>query len=104
METLSAGGKRFIASAGDRSLMQIANALRPALPAYAGKLPRFEMPDWLVRVYGLFDADVRDNAASLGRHKTADTSQGEALLGHPFIAPADAALATARSLIEHKLI
>jgi nucleoside-diphosphate-sugar epimerase len=104
METQSAGGKRFIASAGNLSFKGAADALRPALPAYAGKIPRFELPDWVVRIVALFDADIRGNVNSLGKVKVIDARQGEALLGHPFITPAIATVAMGQSLIDQKLV
>ena len=104
METPDAGGKRFLAAAGNLSFKQAADALRPAFPAYAGKIPRLELPDWVVRLVAVFDADIRGNLNSLGKVKAMDARQGEALLGHPLINPADAAIAMAHSLIEQKLV
>ena len=72
--------------------------------ADSGKIPRFELPDWMVRLYSLVDADVRSNLDSLGVVKQSDARKAEALLGHPFITPADATIATARSLIEQGLV
>jgi nucleoside-diphosphate-sugar epimerase len=104
METPDAGGKRFLASAGSLSLKQAADMLRPAFPAYAGKIPRLELPDWIVRIIALFDAQVRGSVGSLGKVKLMDARQGEALLGHPFIAPGEATIAMAQSLIAQKLV
>jgi nucleoside-diphosphate-sugar epimerase len=104
MEAPDAGGRRFLASAGSLSFIEAAKILRAAFPAYAGKIPRFELPDWVVRLYALFDADVRSNLDSLGVVKRFDARAAEALLGHPFVPAAEAVLATARSLIERKLV
>jgi dihydroflavonol-4-reductase len=94
-----AGGRRFPMGSGTLSLMQMADVLRPAIPDRAGKLPRFEAPDWLVRIFVLFDADARGNIGELGIVKTADSSDVIALLGHPLISAEDATIAAARSLI-----
>lgn len=104
METPDAGGKRFLASAGSLSLKATADLLRPAFPAYAGKIPRLELPDWIVRIIALFDAQVRGSVGSLGKVKLMDARQGEALLGHPFITPGEATIAMAQSLIAQKLV
>ena len=104
MEVPAAGGHRFLASAGTLSFIEAARILRAAFPERAGRLPRFVLPDWVVRLYGLFDPDVRANLGSLGRTRPTDASAAEALLGHAFIPPADAAIATARSLIERRLL
>ena len=104
MLTPGAGGQRYLASSGNLSFIEAARILRPVFPAYAGKIPRFELPDWMVRLYSLVDADVRSNLDSLGVVKQSDARKAEALLGHPFITPADATIATARSLIEQGLV
>src|SRR5690606_8672199 len=100
MEQPAAGGRRYIATAGSLSLLELGRALRPAFPEFSPRLPRFEMPDWLVRLYALFDADDRANIGSLGRHREFATGPAEVLLGRPFITPRLAAAATAQSLIE----
>jgi len=103
MEAVSAGGKRYIASAGSLSFKAAADALRQALPERADKLPRRELPDWLARLLALFNADLRGRLGSLGVVKEIDGRAGEALLGHPYISPAAAVVAMGRSLVEQKL-
>lgn len=104
MRTPRAGGQRFLANAGTLSLIEIARALRPRFPRYAGKLPRFVLPDWMARLYALFDRDLAANVRWLGIRREADASRARTLLGRPFIPPAEAAAATARSLIERHLV
>ncbi len=55
METQGAGGRRSSLALldGCRSRTR-ADALRSALPELAGKIPRHELPDWLVRLMALF--------------------------------------------------
>lgn len=100
----TAGGQRFITAATQMSFTDMAAALRPALPKYAKKLPRFEIPDWLVRLVGVFDRSIGDNIKELGTTKLVDASRARALLGRPFITGGDAAIATGRSLVEHGLV
>jgi nucleoside-diphosphate-sugar epimerase len=104
MQSPTAGGKRFIAVGDNASFMEVANALRPAFPERARKIPRFEIPDWVVRIVGLFDRTIRDNANEMGMPKRFDAARGKALLGRDFIPVADAAIATGHSLIAHKLL
>ena len=99
MTDQAAGGHRFVVSAETLSLMQIADALRPHFPAHAGRLPRFELPDWVVRLYGRFDRSVGDNAAELGRTRHADAGRARSLLGRDFVPAREAAIATARSAV-----
>jgi len=99
-----AGGHRFLASAGTVGLIELARALRVRFPERAGKVPRFEIPDWMVRIYALFDRDMAANVGSLGIRHAADASRALSLLGRPFISPAQAAAATAQSLIARQLV
>lgn len=100
----TAGGRRF--PMGDRVLFikGAADILRQRFPERAKKTPRFEMPDWAVRVYSLFDADVRGSIAELGVVRRIDSSDVEALLGRKLIASDQALIATGESVIAHRLI
>ena len=100
----SAGGKRFPMGEQNLSLRQCAEILRRRFPTYARKLPRFELPDWFVRVYALFDADLRGNLGELGVVRRMISSDAVALLGRPLIPAEDAIVATAESLIAFKLV
>ena len=104
MEKPEAGGHRYPTGSGTWDILEIADMLRAGLGADAGRLPRFRIPDWLVRAAALFDPVLRSNLGELGVVKHADTAAAEALLGHPFIPAADAVTATARSLIEYRLV
>lgn len=104
MTSPDAGGHRHILADREMSVFQIAQALRPHLPQYASRLPRFEAPDWAVRLAALFDPQIRNNTHELGNVRRVDGSTGRALLAHPMIPAADAALATAQSLVAHGLV
>ena len=99
-----AGGRRYPAGNGTYSLMELGNMLRSELPDRARKLPRFQAPNWLVRVLGAFDKDVRGNLGELGVVKRTDALDARALLGRPFISARDAAAATGRSLVAQHLV
>jgi dihydroflavonol-4-reductase len=103
MTSPEAGGHRFPMGNGTYSLMQMAEVLKRAMPERAGKMPRFEVPDWVVRLVGTVDADVRGNLGELGVTKHADASDVVALLGRPLIAPDDAVITSARSLVAQGL-
>lgn len=74
MTSPKAGGHRHILSEREMTVFEIANALRPAFPAQAGRLPRFEAPNWLVRLAGLFDPQIAGNTAELGNVRRIDGS------------------------------
>ena len=98
------GGHRFPSGNGTFSFMEIAAMLRPAFPAYVAQAAAFPAPNWLVRILGLFDKDVRGNLGELGVFKRGDASDAAALLGRPFIPANEAVIETARSLIAQKLV
>jgi dihydroflavonol-4-reductase len=100
----SAGGHRFPMGERTLSLMEFADILRRRFPAYAKKTPRFELPDWAVRIYALFDADLRGNLGELGVVRKMDSRDAIALLGRDLIPAETAIVATAESLIAFKLV
>jgi nucleoside-diphosphate-sugar epimerase len=102
MTAPEAGGQRFPMGESTLFFMQVADILRRRYPDH--RIPRWQMPDWAVRLYGLFDRDVGDNLGELGYVKTLDSSAAINLLRRPLIGAADAFLATAESLVAHKLV
>lgn len=99
-----AGGRRFPIGERPMLMADVAAVAREAAPQYAAKIPRRSMPDWAVRLYSLFDRDVRGTLNELGVLKRLDSRETVALLGHPLIAARDAIAATVESLIAHKLV
>jgi nucleoside-diphosphate-sugar epimerase len=103
MTSEAARGKRFPMGNGTFSLMELAGILKQGMPDRAGKLPRFEVPDWVVRLVGTVDADIRGNLGELGVVKRADASEVRRLLGRDLISPEEATLSSARSLVAQGL-
>lgn len=104
MTQSEAGGRRFPTGAGSMSMFEMANTIRESFPAYAKKLPRYEVPDWVVRVFAFLDADARDNLGELGYDRRTDAVEARELLGRPFVTPEAAILETARSVVEHGIV
>jgi len=104
MTTPAAGGQRFPLGAATLSFMEIGAILRAAFPAYAGKMPRFALPDWVVRLAAFADADIRGNVGELGIIRRTDPAPAAALIGRDLISAADAAIASGRSLMEQRLV
>lgn len=102
MITPEAGGQRFPMGESMVFFIKAANILREAYPNY--KIPRFEIPDFLVRLYALFDSQVRDNVGELGYPKPLASETAIVLLGHELIPAKTSILATAKSLVERKRI
>jgi dihydroflavonol-4-reductase len=100
----SAGGRRFPIGNGTYSLMEVSEMLRRSIPERAGKLPRFELPDWFTRLISPFDAEIRANLFELGYHRTTEALDARALLGRPFVPAEETMAETGRTVIEQKLV
>jgi len=99
-----AAGHRLPISVDTLTLMEMSRTLAKAIPERRGKLPRFEMPDWMVRLYAIFDGDVRSNLNELGVYKRLDATEARTVLGRPLLSADDAVIASARSLLAENLV
>ncbi|KFB10975.1 NAD-dependent epimerase/dehydratase family protein [Nitratireductor basaltis] len=104
MRAADAGGKRHPVSSANLSILRMSDTLRSAFPDYADKLPKRELPDWMVRLYSRFDKQTRDNLGELGIERRIDASRAQALLGREFLSAEEATRALGQSLIEHRLV
>ena len=101
MTNPAAAGRRCIASEGTYWMSDIGRMLRPVFPDR--RIPTGELPGWLLRIVALFDRDVRDNIHEIGTMKRIDGARGSLRLGRKLISTEQSSIATAQSLIEHKL-
>lgn len=104
MTVPEAGGRRFLTAGPSLSFLEMANVVRHDFPDLAGKLPRFEVPDWLVRLVAVFYSELRGNLGELGVIKRTEALDAKTLLGRGFIAPEETIRATVESLIARGLI
>ena len=104
MTAAEAAGHRHIAQQTTLSFMAAARIVGEALPEHRGKLPKFQLPDWVVRAYALFEPSLRDNVVELGKDRTMRSDRAEELLGRPLIAAREAVLATARTAIANGIV
>lgn len=102
MTAPDAGGRRF--PMGERTIffLEAARILKERYPDR--RIPGLGMPDWIVRLYALFDRDMRDNMGELGYIKRLDSSDAISLLGRPLRPAPEALLATAETLIAQQLV
>jgi dihydroflavonol-4-reductase len=104
MVTPWAGGHRFPMGDKTLSLIEFADVVRAATPEFAKRLPRYTVPDWMVRLFAFVDKDIRGNVGELGVVRRTDSSDVERLLGRKLISSEDAVAATARSLVEQGVV
>lgn len=100
-----ANGQRFIAVAGKSiSFLDTANILRENLGDKASKVPTKEIPNWLIRMIGLFNPKVKQIVPLLGSVKHASNEKARTLLGWKPRGNEEAILTTANSLIDLKIV
>ncbi len=101
----SAAGERFIAVSGDSiSMVDIARILRARFGASAKRVPRFQLPDWMVRLAAKRDTSVRQLLPLLGKIRNATSEKARRVLGWSPRSNEEALVATAESLIRFGLV
>jgi nucleoside-diphosphate-sugar epimerase len=101
----AAKGERFLAVAGNcMSILEIAKLLRARLGAGAEKVPRFQLPDWLVRLVALADPAVRQILPELGTVKSSSNAKAKRMLGWMPRSNEESIIATAESLMRLRCI
>lgn len=101
----AAKGERFLAVAGDFIAMaDIAAILKRRMGAAAAKVPTRQLPNWLVRLVGVFDPAVRLISPELGKTKNASNAKAKRVLGWSPRSNEDSIVATAQSLIDLGLL
>lgn len=99
MTAPEAGGNRYIMVERLTTLAELAEVLRQSLPERGGTIPRREIPNWLLRIIGTFNADMRNLAEEARNPKRYDSAPVRSLLGRKLIPVPDSAVETANSLI-----
>ena len=101
----AAKGERFLATNGpSMSIMQVGQVLRDNLGAAAAKVPTREAPNWLIRMMALVTPEARAVASQLGRKMDASNEKARDLLGWKPRTNEEAILASARSLVDLKIV
>ena len=98
MTTPSASGRRFALSSGTLSLIEIGKVVGEACPGKARRLPRWTLPDRVVRLAAILSPQARAAVPELGRRKSLDTTPARDILGLSARPPEDAVAAMAQSI------
>ena len=98
MTAPQAAGQRYIGSGPFISLSEIANVLKQRLGDKAKKVPARKLPDWVVRLVGLFDNEVRGQVFELGKVRRLSSTKAERDLGWSRRPTEDTIVDTATSL------
>jgi len=100
LETNEPSGGRYLAVSETAWFIDMMRPIRARLGAHARKVPRFEMPDFVVRAVGVFDRSARSIVPDLGRFTVIDNRRTRAALGVDFIPVTESAPAMAQSLVD----
>lgn len=105
MTNPAAKGERFLAVSGDfMTVREIAQTLKTRLGDAAGRVKTRELPDWLVRIVGLFNPEAAQLVTELGKVKNATNAKAVRVLGWAPRSREDALAATGESLIRLGLL
>lgn len=95
----AAKGERFLGLAGDSvSLIEVAQILKRCMGTAARRVPRREMPDWIVRLLANFVSDMKMIAPEVGKQKNISNEKARRVLGWTPRSNEEAIVATAESL------
>jgi len=76
-----AAGERFIAAANFAWMAELAELLRARLGEDAARVPTRKVPDFVIRLAGLFDKDLGSVTPGLGRRHDYSSAKAQTLLG-----------------------
>jgi dihydroflavonol-4-reductase len=100
MTSPAAKGERFIAVAGETmSILEIATVLRRELGSAARRVPRFQAPDWVVRLAARHNPMLRYALPMLGKIRRATSAKAQKVLGWTPRGNDEMIVVTAESLI-----
>ena len=97
-------GERFLCSGEYLSMAGVAAILKSRLADAAKRVPTLVLPDFLVRLSALFDAEIRSVVPEIGRERIGDASHARDRIGWNPRPAAESIVDTARSLIAAGLV
>ena len=103
MTAPEAAGQRFIAAGRFEWMAEVAALLRARLGSDAAKVPTRKVPDFVLRLVGLFDKELASVTPSLGKKHDYSSAKAQSLLGWRPRPLEDTVLDCARSLIAERL-
>jgi nucleoside-diphosphate-sugar epimerase len=97
-------GNRYLVGEGRLSLFALGRIMARELPDLASKVPKFELPDFAVRIAAIFDKKLQTVLPELGETKTYTNAKVKADLGLTLRGADEAATSAVRSLRDLRLI
>ncbi len=104
LETDEPSGWRYIGVSESAWFIDMMRPIKAKLGAAARKVPSFQLPNFVIKIIGLFDPAARGIVPELGRMVPVDNSRTKKALGMKFIPVSESAPAMAASLVEFGLV
>lgn len=104
MTNPAAAGQRFLTANGFMRLIEVSRLVKDALPDLARKVPRGELPDFVVRLVALVDTRLKAVLPDLGFPRPITNAKAHQILGQTFRLPKEAVTSAAISLRALKII
>ena len=98
------GGRRLIVGKEVKKLVELSQLMAEAMPAYAKKLPKKELPNFMVKLISYLDSSAKMMIPDLGILMQTDLSYAEELLGFKFKAAKDCMAENAKSVVRLGLV
>ena len=94
------GGRRLIVGKEVKKLIELSQLMAEAMPEYAKKLPKKELPNFMVKLISYIDSSAKMMIPDLGILMQTDTSYAEELLGFKFKPAKDCITENAKSVVQ----
>jgi dihydroflavonol-4-reductase len=95
-----ASGERFLACTGPSlSILNVGLIMKQNLGDRAGKIPERELPNWLMRLVGTFNKQIKPFLSELGKIKPVSNEKAKSVLGWQPRTHEEAILSAAESIL-----
>ena len=98
------GGRRLIVGKEVKKLVELSQLMAEAMPEYAKKLPKKELPNFMVKLISYIDSSAKTMIPDLGIMMQTDPTYAEKLLGFEFKAAKDCIAENAKSVVRLGLV
>ena len=98
------GGRRLIVGKEVKKLVELSQLMAEAMPEYARKLPKKELPNFMVKLISYIDSSAKTMIPDLGIMMQTDPTYAEKLLGFEFKAAKHCMAENAKSVVRLGLV
>ena len=104
IDNKSVGGRRLIVGKEVKKLVELSQIMSDAMPEYAKKLPKKELPNFMVKLISYLDSSAKTMIPDLGITMQTDTTYAEELLGFKFKPAKECIIENAKSVVKLGLV